>query len=214
MNRLSKRSIAAIAIAASVTVIAIALSLFFTSTPGAYRLQVGHAFLVMFYGTALACFLPRGKRIKCAVSLSVLASIQVAWIAVALSLVSTLSYSGPDTNVLSGGLFVSGIVLAIPLMNAVRKPWPLLPMGVGGATGAAIALAGMTATSSGSRVALAVVPLHVALAWTLCLIVIRLTTRHRPGHCSECGYCLAGLVDPICPECGTPIPPQNPEAAP
>lgn len=206
MKPLSRQSVAATAIAATVTVVVIALSFLFSWTPGAYRLQVGHAFLVMLYGTALAFCLPLGKRIKCAVSLSVLASIQVAWIAAALSLVSTLSYSGPDPNVLSGGLFVSGIVLAIPLMNVVRRPWPLLPMGLGGAAGAAIAMAGITAMSSGNKVAFAVVPLHVALAWTLCFIVIRSTTRYRPGYCAQCGYNLTGLTAPICPECGTPIP--------
>lgn len=44
------------------------------------------------------------------------------------------------------------------------------------------------------------------------LEVIRLTTRAilqqtRLSHCRECGYQLAGLTQPRCPECGTPFDP-------
>ncbi|MFI4882088.1 MAG: hypothetical protein ACIAQU_05840 [Phycisphaerales bacterium JB064] len=209
MRLTSGRGVAAVVIASLVTAVVIALSFLFTWTPGAYRLQVGHAVLVMLYGTALAFCLPPGRQVRCALSLSVLASIQVAWIAVALSLVSTLSFSGPDTNVLAGGLFLSGIVLAIPLMKVAGNLWPFVPMGLGGTAAAAISMAGFTLTSSGNRVAVAVVPLHLALAWTLCFIAIRSTKRSLPGHCSDCGYDLAGLGGVICPECGASVPTAN-----
>lgn len=32
---------------------------------------------------------------------------------------------------------------------------------------------------------------------------LRRALRTKPGHCRKCGYCLTGLVEPRCPECGT-----------
>jgi hypothetical protein len=44
--------------------------------------------------------------------------------------------------------------------------------------------------------------------WGLELVAVLLTVhvwlppRHVPGHCSRCGYDLAGLSSGLCPECG------------
>jgi hypothetical protein len=49
---------------------------------------------------------------------------------------------------------------------------------------------------------LVLLPLMWALRW------YKERHRHKPGFCSTCGYNLTGNVSGICPECGTPIPPD------
>jgi ribosomal protein L37E len=60
---------------------------------------------------------------------------------------------------------------------------------------------------------------QILLRWILCFVgcmvvfpmvthgVSRLILRRelRLDRCRKCGYCLFGLIDPRCPECGTPI---------
>ena len=49
------------------------------------------------------------------------------------------------------------------------------------------------------------IPVLLVAAYPILLLIktIRLRLRHKPGHCSKCGYDLTGLPDPRCPECGT-----------
>lgn len=52
--------------------------------------------------------------------------------------------------------------------------------------------------------------------WTIFVAWVEPPRKNIGNTCPECGYSTAGLPSSvtICPECGTPIPPQNPEAAP
>jgi hypothetical protein len=42
--------------------------------------------------------------------------------------------------------------------------------------------------------------------------VRRSIRRAMPEFCVKCGYCLVGLKDPRCPECGTPFDPLIPRS--
>lgn len=41
------------------------------------------------------------------------------------------------------------------------------------------------------------------------LATLRRRARTRRGHCAACGYNLCGSPGPLCPECGTPLPPTT-----
>lgn len=41
-------------------------------------------------------------------------------------------------------------------------------------------------------------------------VMFPLGPRPRPNHCAKCGYCLTGLPEPRCPECGAPFQPGKP----
>ena len=43
-------------------------------------------------------------------------------------------------------------------------------------------------------------------------LVRRSIRRHLPELCARCGYCLVGLPEPRCPECGTPFDPSIPRS--
>ena len=49
------------------------------------------------------------------------------------------------------------------------------------------------------------VPVLVLAAYPNLVLIKTIRGRHRakPGHCSKCGYNLAGLPELRCPECGT-----------
>jgi predicted amidophosphoribosyltransferase len=44
-----------------------------------------------------------------------------------------------------------------------------------------------------------------ALAVLLCISLLAIRRRTRPGLCRFCGYNLTGNVSGVCPECGKPI---------
>jgi hypothetical protein len=63
-------------------------------------------------------------------------------------------------------------------------------------------------STSGPFVTIPLWPLFVA-AFIPSAIGWRRSRRRRPGHCRKCRYDLTGNLSGICPECGTPVEPDQ-----
>lgn len=68
-------------------------------------------------------------------------------------------------------------------------------------------LVGLALTTGGDgRSVTGVIVLTPVVGFFLaCLAAVRIRRSAKQGYCAICGYCLTGLPEPRCPECGTPF---------
>lgn len=133
----------------------------------------------------------------------------------------------PDARTVFGKLAII-LLFAAYLLGIVTATWPLtqyrvgIMVGASGATGfACVAIVNMVVAHMDGQISrfwflcitAPIVWLVISVIGSLdisaCVCVRRCRWPQYPrGHCARCGYCLRGLLEARCPECGNPFHPS------